>query len=118
MTAVRQEDHKRQKTARAPRACQVPDGRLVLGPRHIAWMLGVGTGWIYINIDRLMAEQGFPAPIARTGQRRWSRRLVEAWVERTSATPSTASADTPIEDDLDAILSSRLQKITEGAPRR
>ena len=68
--------------------------------------LGVSRSWFYKNKDRLMRDEGFPAPSRMFATPRWDALAVEAWMnehipERLRPAPPQAAEPVPDFEDLE-----------------
>lgn len=102
---------RRAPTPRAPRS-----GQIAVSMVELAWMLDKTYDWVVRNIDTMISLHGFPAPRDLPGQRRWSRRQVQAWLD--GERPESRAPARAAEIDYDAILDRRNQNIADRAQRK
>jgi predicted DNA-binding transcriptional regulator AlpA len=77
-----------------------------LSARQTAAKLGFSRSWFYKNKDRLMREEGFPAPSPMFAKPRWDALAVETWMnqhipERLRPALQQAAEPEPDFDDLE-----------------
>jgi len=68
---------------------------------RLARKLGFSRSWLYCNLGRLMAEEGFPRPVTIFGKPRWDAVAVDRWMDQRSGLSPTA-APKPLLDDIEA----------------
>lgn len=69
--------------------------------------------WFYNNHKTLTKDDGFPPPIASTGQPRWSGATLLAWMQRWQETRTTTGGA-----DLSNVLNLRLERMRRDAEAR
>lgn len=111
------EKKRTQQQPREPRPSQ-----LFVGLPEIAWMLGCSYDWVVraprglaraprdaaplTNMDLLIRDYGFPKPRDFPGQRHWSRKKVQQWIDE-ERDLTEIKKPAPSEPDYDAMLEQR-----------
>lgn len=109
---------------RAPGGIPYPEppreGQIAVERKHIAWMLGVDTGWVYRQLPHMIAQLGFPKPLrlGRGTQDRWSREAIEEWARSADAGAAVGRSKAQHEADLDRKLAERARQQAAAARER
>ncbi len=82
-----------------------------LTDQDVAVRFGTSVDWIYRNIQTLVQDEGFPAPVTHIGRRRYDPAKVDAWFRRD---PEAAAALVDVKDRR-AALRGRREAATAAA---